>query len=50
MRRPFEKSGLWLVRPDGYVAVATKSRDWLTVLNYLDRYARWPAETPDTSR
>jgi len=28
IRPPFQPGGLWLVRPDGYVAVATKQGDW----------------------
>jgi 2-polyprenyl-6-methoxyphenol hydroxylase-like FAD-dependent oxidoreductase len=28
VRRPFSEGGMWLVRPDGYVAVATKRGDW----------------------
>ena len=37
IRPPFRKGGLWLVRPDGYVAVATSSEDWQTVVKYLDK-------------
>jgi len=35
VRQPFHAGGIWLVRPDGYVAVATKAPDWATVLGYL---------------
>jgi hypothetical protein len=38
-RPPFTERGLWLVRPDGYVAVAAKAGDWDTVTHYLDRLA-----------
>lgn len=37
VRQPFHGGGIWLVRPDGYVALTTKSTDWSTVLDYLRR-------------
>jgi hypothetical protein len=35
-REPFHQDGLWLVRPDGYVALATQSNRWDEVARYLD--------------
>jgi 2-polyprenyl-6-methoxyphenol hydroxylase-like FAD-dependent oxidoreductase len=35
-RAPFERDGLWLVRPDGYVALATRQGRWDEVARYLD--------------
>ena len=46
VRRPFKEGGLWLVRPDGYVALATKSGDWAAVDHYLDSRLRSPSDTP----
>ncbi len=37
LRAPFENGGLWLVRPDGYVAVATAQGDWATVAKYISK-------------
>jgi 2-polyprenyl-6-methoxyphenol hydroxylase-like FAD-dependent oxidoreductase len=36
LRAPFERGGLWLVRPDGYVALATRHGRWDDVARYLD--------------
>ncbi|HMD22049.1 MAG TPA: FAD-dependent monooxygenase [Alloacidobacterium sp.] len=36
LREPFHPSGLWLVRPDGYTALAAKRGDWNAVTEYLD--------------
>jgi 2-polyprenyl-6-methoxyphenol hydroxylase-like FAD-dependent oxidoreductase len=36
LRKPFHKDGLWLVRPDGYVALATRHKQWDEVAKYLD--------------
>ena len=36
LREPFDEDGLWLVRPDGYVALATQSDRWAEVARYLD--------------
>jgi 2-polyprenyl-6-methoxyphenol hydroxylase-like FAD-dependent oxidoreductase len=36
LRAPFERDGLWLVRPDGYVALATKHGRWDEIERYLD--------------
>jgi 2-polyprenyl-6-methoxyphenol hydroxylase-like FAD-dependent oxidoreductase len=36
LRGPFEREGLWLVRPDGYVALATRPGRWDQVARYLD--------------
>jgi hypothetical protein len=35
VRRPFHDDGMWLVRPDGYVALATKEGRWEEVAEYL---------------
>lgn len=37
MRRPFVAGGLWLVRPDGYIALATKHDGWEDVGTYFDK-------------
>ena len=37
LRPPFTAHGLWLVRPDGYVALATSPADWVDVQDYLAR-------------
>jgi hypothetical protein len=37
MRPTFHPGGLWLVRPDGYCAVATKQGDWAAVTTVLDK-------------
>jgi hypothetical protein len=36
-REPFHSGGMWLVRPDGYIALAAKAGDWNAVTAYLDR-------------
>jgi hypothetical protein len=36
LREPFHKDRLWLVRPDGYVALATRHKQWDEVAKYLD--------------
>jgi hypothetical protein len=38
VRTPYHPAGLWLVRPDGYVALAAKGGDWPAVTNYLDKF------------
>lgn len=35
LRPPFQSGGIWLVRPDGYIAVATTSDDWERVAVYF---------------
>jgi len=40
VRPPFEAGGLWLVRPDGYVSVATFQGDWKTVSNFIRSVAK----------
>jgi hypothetical protein len=35
LRTPYDGSGLWLVRPDGYVALRAKSGDAQAVQKYL---------------
>lgn len=37
VRKPFEKGGVWLVRPDGYVGLATTDWHWDDVAKYLRR-------------
>ena len=37
LRPPFTANGLWLVRPDGYVALATSPADWVDLQDYLAR-------------
>jgi 2-polyprenyl-6-methoxyphenol hydroxylase-like FAD-dependent oxidoreductase len=39
VRTPFHSGGLWLVRPDGYVAVASGKDDWEPLADLLDRIA-----------
>ena len=39
LRAPFHDGGLWLVRPDGYVALAAKAGAWDEVAGYLERMA-----------
>jgi 2-polyprenyl-6-methoxyphenol hydroxylase-like FAD-dependent oxidoreductase len=40
LRAPFDEDGLWLVRPDGYVAVATRADGWDEIERYLDLLAK----------
>ena len=42
LREPFSLGGLWLVRPDGYVGLATKQDHWDEVVKYLDQFAFKP--------
>jgi 2-polyprenyl-6-methoxyphenol hydroxylase-like FAD-dependent oxidoreductase len=35
LRKPYDESGLWLVRPDGYIALRAKSYHTEAVRNYL---------------
>jgi len=37
VRKPFQEGGIWLVRPDGYTALATGHDGWNEVAAYLDR-------------
>ncbi len=37
LREPYRADGLWLIRPDGYTALAVKSGDWDAVESYLGR-------------
>jgi 2-polyprenyl-6-methoxyphenol hydroxylase-like FAD-dependent oxidoreductase len=39
VRAPYSPAGLWLVRPDGYVALAGRQGDWTAVAAYLDGIA-----------
>ena len=36
LRAPFERDGLWLVRPDGYVALPTRHGRWDEIERYFD--------------
>lgn len=40
IRPPFAKDGVWLVRPDGYVALTTGQDGWDLIAAYLDRIGR----------
>jgi 2-polyprenyl-6-methoxyphenol hydroxylase-like FAD-dependent oxidoreductase len=42
-RAPFDDGGLWLVRPDGYVAMAAAPGAWSEVGTYLDQLAGGPS-------
>jgi len=37
LRQPFHDGGLWLVRPDGYIALVTKAGDWQQAASFLDK-------------
>ena len=47
-RMPFAKGGIWLVRPDGYIALATGLNGWDEVAAYIDgivgRLSTWRVE------
>jgi len=40
LRAPFHSGGLWLVRPDGYVALSARAGSWDAVETYLDHLSR----------
>jgi FAD binding domain len=40
LRDPYHPGGMWLIRPDGYTALAVKEGDWNAVTAYLDRIVR----------
>jgi 2-polyprenyl-6-methoxyphenol hydroxylase-like FAD-dependent oxidoreductase len=40
LRAPFEPGGLWLVRPDGYVALSAKAGSWAALDGYLSGLAK----------
>jgi 2-polyprenyl-6-methoxyphenol hydroxylase-like FAD-dependent oxidoreductase len=42
IRPPFAEGNLWLVRPDGYVAMVAERREWNTVNTYLRQVAGYP--------
>ena len=42
IREPYAKGGVWLVRPDGYVAFTTGQEGWDDVAAYLERVAGRP--------
>ena len=39
---PFEKGYMWLVRPDGYVAIVADAGNWNAMREYLDVIAGQP--------
>jgi hypothetical protein len=39
LRRPFHDGGMWLVRPDGYVVLATGPDGWDELATFLNRIA-----------
>jgi 2-polyprenyl-6-methoxyphenol hydroxylase-like FAD-dependent oxidoreductase len=39
LRGPFEEGGMWLARPDGYIALTAKDRDVQAVREYFERIA-----------
>jgi FAD binding domain len=39
-RKPYAHGGIWIVRPDGYVALATKHDAWNVVDGYLSRLTK----------
>jgi 2-polyprenyl-6-methoxyphenol hydroxylase-like FAD-dependent oxidoreductase len=41
LREPFHPGGIWLVRPDGYIALSAKAGDWKAVIAYLTRLRLW---------
>ena len=41
LRTPPDEKGIWLVRPDGYVAVVAHDGDWKTIEAALSRIALW---------
>jgi 2-polyprenyl-6-methoxyphenol hydroxylase-like FAD-dependent oxidoreductase len=43
LRLPFAANGLWLVRPDGYVALATTAADWPDLEDYLAKITKPPS-------
>jgi 2-polyprenyl-6-methoxyphenol hydroxylase-like FAD-dependent oxidoreductase len=40
VRAPIDSGGLWLVRPDGYVAAVSRAGDWAPLTEFLDRLTR----------
>ena len=40
LREPYHHGGIWLIRPDGYTALAAKAGNWNAVTTYLDRIVR----------
>ena len=40
IRAPFVEGGIWLVRPDGYVATAAGRGEWSEIDDYLNRVVR----------
>jgi 2-polyprenyl-6-methoxyphenol hydroxylase-like FAD-dependent oxidoreductase len=46
LRRPYHSGGLWLVRPDGYVALAANAGDWDSLIGYLDVISPFQPSVP----
>ncbi len=46
-RSPFRPDGIWLVRPDGYVAMAARQDDWREIADYLGRLHSAGRPRPD---
>jgi 2-polyprenyl-6-methoxyphenol hydroxylase-like FAD-dependent oxidoreductase len=44
LRPPFSEDGVWLIRPDGYVAMTASRRDWDEVDRYLRRFTTDPTD------
>jgi hypothetical protein len=42
IRAPFAEGGIWLVRPDGYVATVAGRGGWANIDDYLQRVAAGP--------
>ena len=42
IRAPFDEGGIWLVRPDGYVAMVAGRGGWADIDDYLQRVAAAP--------
>jgi 2-polyprenyl-6-methoxyphenol hydroxylase-like FAD-dependent oxidoreductase len=42
LRPPPDAAGIWLVRPDGYVATATRAGEWEKPRSLLARLPAWP--------
>jgi 2-polyprenyl-6-methoxyphenol hydroxylase-like FAD-dependent oxidoreductase len=40
LRAPLADGGMWLVRPDGYVAAVVRNGDWMAFSHYLDKLQR----------
>ena len=45
LRKPFAEGYLWLVRPDGYVALTAKTDDWAAADTFLQKLSARPANS-----